>query len=284
MGLHSKKQIKQAFTMAEAILVMTILGIIATIMITTLKPAEFKEKGLKVSAKKVLSEIDTATTQILVNNTKLGSFNSLVHDNGTNFTWKGNGATVLEYYKKYLTTIRTIVPSTSFCITGDSSRNAKAVYLKDGACIGIYDSETTNAQTIFPGETTTKQSNASQGLLLFDTNGEEEPNTIGVDRFILPIDSSGIAYDAIADAGGGASPEPEPEAPSGGPYPCTSEGYDALCKSEFGSEAYYDGSYGGLCGYPTLSSDPICEGEFDFQEVTCRNNEAQLGSAGEVCW
>ncbi|MBQ4646681.1 MAG: hypothetical protein IJB79_04975, partial [Candidatus Gastranaerophilales bacterium] len=218
--------------MAEAILVMTILGIIATIMITTLKPAEFKEKGLKVSAKKVLSEIDTATTQILVNNTKLGSFNSLVHDNGTNFTWKGNGATVLEYYKKYLTTIRTIVPSTSFCITGDSSRNAKAVYLKDGACIGIYDSETTNAQTIFPGETTTKQSNASQGLLLFDTNGEEEPNTIGVDRFILPIDSSGIAYDTIADAGGGASPEPEPT-PEPAPEPTPSPSPESEPESEY---------------------------------------------------
>ena len=57
---------KKAFTMAEAILVMTILGIIATIMITTLKPAEFKDKGLKILAKKVLSEIDTATTQILI--------------------------------------------------------------------------------------------------------------------------------------------------------------------------------------------------------------------------
>ena len=33
------------FTMAEAVLVMTILGIIATIMITTMKPAKFKEKG-----------------------------------------------------------------------------------------------------------------------------------------------------------------------------------------------------------------------------------------------
>ena len=31
----------KAFTMAEAVLVMTILGIIATVMITTIKPARF---------------------------------------------------------------------------------------------------------------------------------------------------------------------------------------------------------------------------------------------------
>ena len=61
-------KIKRAFTMAEAILVMTILGIIATIMITTLKPAEYKDKGLAIMARKVLSEIDTATTQMLINN------------------------------------------------------------------------------------------------------------------------------------------------------------------------------------------------------------------------
>ena len=67
----------KAFTMAEAILVMTILGIIATIMISTLKPAEFKEKGLKTLAKNVFSEIDSTMTQILVNDTKSNNLNSL---------------------------------------------------------------------------------------------------------------------------------------------------------------------------------------------------------------
>ena len=47
-----------AFTMAEAIIVMTILGIIATIMITNLKPTEFRDKGLEVLAKKIINQID----------------------------------------------------------------------------------------------------------------------------------------------------------------------------------------------------------------------------------
>ena len=63
----------KAFTMAEALIVMTMLGIIATIMLTTLKPAEFRDRGLRVAAKKILSEIDTATTQILINNTQDGT-------------------------------------------------------------------------------------------------------------------------------------------------------------------------------------------------------------------
>ena len=41
---------KKAFTMAEAILVMVILGIIATIMISTMRPVEFRDRGFKVLA------------------------------------------------------------------------------------------------------------------------------------------------------------------------------------------------------------------------------------------
>jgi type II secretory pathway pseudopilin PulG len=74
----------KAFTMAEAILVMTILGIIATIMISTLKPAEFKEQAMRTMAKKVLSEIDVATTQILMNNTADGTFDTLYEAGSSN--------------------------------------------------------------------------------------------------------------------------------------------------------------------------------------------------------
>ena len=192
--------IKRAFTMAEAILVMTILGVIAAVMITTLKPAEFKEKSLRVLAKKVLSEIDTATTQILSNDAKLGTMTSLSLSDGVQFEFKGNADKVLQLYQKYLVTIRTTVPATSFCVTGkvndaDTSRGATAVYFKDGACMGIYAAQITAASpTIVPGETATTAVTASQGLLLVDTNGEDEPNIIGVDRFIFPITEKGIGY------------------------------------------------------------------------------------------
>ena len=107
---------KRAFTMAEAILVMTILGIIATIMISTLKPAEFQEKGLQVLAKKVLSEIDTATTQILMNNSANGTMETIYQADTLDFIMNtsGNASHKLgNLYKKYLTGIRSI-PSGSY--------------------------------------------------------------------------------------------------------------------------------------------------------------------------
>ena len=72
--------------------------------------------------------------------------------------------------------------------------------------MGVYANQVgTASPTIFPGESATTNTTASQGLLLFDTNSEEEPNIIGVDRFILPIIETGIGYD-LAD--GSALPPP----------------------------------------------------------------------------
>ena len=101
---------KKAFTMAEAIIVMTILGIIATIMITNLKPAEFRDKGLQVQAKKILQQLDTATQQIMVNNTQNGKLNQIFPSGVTTSTFTysatANAAQLTALYKKYLTTTR----------------------------------------------------------------------------------------------------------------------------------------------------------------------------------
>ena len=56
---------KTAFTMAEVILVMLILGVIAAIMITSNKEKLPTYTGFLINAKKVVSEIDSATSNIL---------------------------------------------------------------------------------------------------------------------------------------------------------------------------------------------------------------------------
>lgn len=184
-------QFKKAFTMAEAILVMTILGIIATIMITTLKPAEFKDKGLAVLADKVLSEIDTATTQILINNSMNGKMNQLVYSGAaidSNAAAHSNNVGVL--YKKYLTSTRKACSSS----TCPCNAMTNKFYLKDGACMGITMGNQASVATIFPGESATTSNTASYGVLFFDTNGEDEPNTAGRDQFRLPFNVDGIQY------------------------------------------------------------------------------------------
>jgi len=195
---------KQAFTMAEAVLVMTILGIIATIMITTLKPAEFKEKGLEVMAKKVMGEIDTATTQILLNNTsdgtltnvyKFGSTTDLFDlSNSTAYAVANASADFGKLYKKYLTATRKACTNTTECSACSSYSNK--FFLKDGACIGITTGTTgNNVNTWFPGETSATSEKSNFGVIFFDINGAQEPNVLGKDQFLMPLGNEGIKYE-----------------------------------------------------------------------------------------
>lgn len=176
--------------MAEAILTMTILGIIASIMITSLKPAEYRDKGLKVHAKKIFGEIDDATTQIIVNNTRAGKFDGLMNDTNTASAYSiaSSPANAAILYKRYLVTTRKDITQ-SAC----NSYTTKFA-LKDGACMGI-NANTTGVNAIFPGETTQANISGTLAEIFFDVNSEEEPNTFGKDQYLLPIGADGIKFE-----------------------------------------------------------------------------------------
>ena len=185
----------KAFTMAEAVLVMTILGIIATVMITTIKPARFKEQGYKVLAKSVYASIDTAVTQILVDK---APFNKLdqVYKSGSNsetFNMSLNsgtpkqGALFVALLKDYMATARGDIPAVCTGVSYDAT-----VLLKNGACMAVKSGSVT-AATWIPGENSqTDSATYSYGMIFLDTNGQDEPNVIGTDQFYIPLDENGI--------------------------------------------------------------------------------------------
>lgn len=191
--MEAKTNFKKAFTMAEAILVMTILGIIAAVMLSTLKPTQWKDKSYQILAKKVLYEIDTATTNILTTNSKYGNISSLVFDNGTSLGSSPTVANVWILYKKYLSTVRE--NAADYCKTPITGKSFTAYKLKDGACMGIIFDTSTQA-TQFPGETSASNSiTGVKGYIAFDTNDKEEPNIPGKDQFVIPFDDLGIKYE-----------------------------------------------------------------------------------------
>jgi len=193
-------KLTKAFTMAEAIIVMTILGIIATIMITNLKPAEFRDKGLQVLAKKTLMQLDTATQQIMVNNTQNGKLSTIYAPGSTNqfsYSATANQTDLFNLYKKYLVTTRKECTNSTDCGACGSVTGAKA-YLKDGACIAI-NQATANANTILPGEATivpaANLTGPVLGFIFMDVNGLDEPNVWGKDQFQVPVNADGIFFD-----------------------------------------------------------------------------------------
>ncbi|MBQ8634841.1 type II secretion system protein, partial [bacterium] len=138
------KRYFNAFTMAEAILVMVILGIIATIMISTMRPVHFRDKGLQVQAKKVINQFEEATKQILVHHTRNETLDELVSLDGTTiFGFGEDWRLTRELYNKYLVISREAYDPDDTTdlfkeITSKSSSAASAAppfKLKDGSYI-----------------------------------------------------------------------------------------------------------------------------------------------------
>ena len=183
----------KAFTMAEAVLVMTILGIIATVMITTIKPARFKEQGYKVLAKSVYASIDTAVTQILVDKApfnkldqvyKSGSSTDLFNMHESN---SSQNEEFIKLLKDYMATARGNIPNVCNK-TGYSS-----ILLKNGACIGVIAGTTSEKiETWIPGEESSSSMYLSYGNIFVDINGDDEPNVLGKDQFNIPLNVNGI--------------------------------------------------------------------------------------------
>ena len=72
--------------------------------------------------------------------------------------------------------------------------------MKDGTEICIAPasalSSLSTINTVFPEESTTCVTSGALGYLIFDVNGwEQEPNILGKDTFVLPLNEKGIAYD-----------------------------------------------------------------------------------------
>ncbi len=190
----------KAFTMAEAVLVMTILGIIATVMITTIKPARFKEQGYKVLAKSVYASLDTAVTQILVDKAPFNKLDQIYKSGSSTDTFSmgvntGNpkeGALFVALLKDYMATARGTIPTSCSSVKDGSKAYDATLLLKNGACMAVKSGSVTRA-TWIPGEgSETVSATYSYGMIFLDTNGDDEPNVVGTDQFYIPLDINGI--------------------------------------------------------------------------------------------
>ena len=196
-------RLKKAFTMAEAILVMTILGIIATIMISTLKPSQYKEQAFQVLSKSIYAEIDSAMTQILTNHTRYNTLEEIYQVDAnyapTTTIFKmsagSKGGEFVKILKKYMATARGTVPAicrgTSLEGGGGNAYDANML-LKNGACLAVKSGSVT-AKTWIPGELSETASKAyTHGMIFLDINGDTDPNVFGKDQFYIPLVKAGI--------------------------------------------------------------------------------------------
>ncbi len=161
---------KKAFTLAEAILTMTILGVIAATMVTTLKPQQYKAQAFKTLKEKAYITVDQATQSVLSDCTTASTLGN-IHANcnrisGTHAFGTGENA----IYNLFLR------GTTGAAATANGKCSAQTGYsslrLRNGICLYF-----------------------KSGAIFVDVNGNEGPNDT-TDQFTISIvNTEGVASD-----------------------------------------------------------------------------------------
>jgi len=206
---------KFAFTLAEIMLSMMVIGILSIIMLRNIKPQNFTEKSYVASANKLVSLYQDATL-------KIQEFDSNVCPNGKLMTKIGNDWHITLYnadkeeidaqemielygnFIKFESDSFEFCDNTTYC-SDDSIIGARLpgnMYLgfevldSIGDCPSYYlpGNETINpAPTVFnvvSGEQETAQCWAKYYI---DVDGKKGPNALGKDVFVFGIDDKGLA-------------------------------------------------------------------------------------------
>ena len=198
---------KKAFALAEFSIVIIIIGIIASTAISVLKPREFQSEAAIKTGKTLYLQVELATKQVLMRNSKNYSFTKLIDSAGAVYSIasSGAGAKLIQSYKKHLVgkrtanTDATYLASTLYNTSGATSLKvsdfSNYFTLKNDAFFGIkLNGNCTTSETLIydPFLPDKRNKENSCGLIFYDVNGKNTPNILGIDQYILSIGKKGI--------------------------------------------------------------------------------------------
>ncbi|MBQ8848235.1 MAG: hypothetical protein IJ003_04755 [Candidatus Gastranaerophilales bacterium] len=208
-----KKCIKKliGFTIAEAMVVMVIIGIIAAMCV----PGIFvnnKQNERVTMGKKIVTYLDDAALNIIINNAVLDDFTRLKDKEGyfsvedkdiaprfsrliREYMLEVNLA--MDLSREYFSNEILDYDKTS---TGEKLKDAYSgfFYANDGVIIGFrfYESCSATEKNANPPEFEGRyEVQNACGSAFFDVNAYQRPNKLGSDQFIIPIYKRGFKYD-----------------------------------------------------------------------------------------
>lgn len=194
------------FTLAEQLIVIVILGILVVAITTTLKPNNISEEALKKAGKSLYIQIEFVTKQILARNTNNYTLTRMVDSTGEfSIDSSSSLARLTGLYKKGLMGLRQASVSSSYLSrpltdgtnspSGLSPSSFSGFTLKNGAYFGtkLNGNCTTTIDYIYdPSTPDTRSKTNTCGSIFFDVNGDKEPNTLGIDQYIVALGKLGV--------------------------------------------------------------------------------------------
>ncbi len=188
---------KYAFTLAETLMTMAIIGVCAALMITSIKNVNPTGQADAIMAKKAVTTFADSTRQIMVHYAKNFKMNDVYSDKEKTEPCK-NATCLFNIYGKFVQITKQLSADEAGNFGASSSVYGQLV---DGLVFGVrYDPtacsiSTSEADNIYAspaddsnGATTTKLIvSGACGMIYYDTNGKKGPNVNGKDRFAIPI-------------------------------------------------------------------------------------------------
>lgn len=196
---------RRAFTLTEQIIVLIVIGIIASAVTTVIKPTEINNEAIKKSGKSLFVQIEFATTQMVARNAKNNTLTRMVDATGE-FSISSSSSIdrLISLYKKNLMGLRTVTLDstyTSLNLTDGTNTlslkpsDFKGFTLKNGAYFGVKlnDNCTTEINHIYdPSTPELRTKKNTCGIIFFDVNSETKPNQLGWDQYIIGLGKRGI--------------------------------------------------------------------------------------------
>lgn len=168
-----------AFTLAEVLITLGIIGVVAAMTLPTLQQ-KIDERQNITALKKFYTEFANATNLLISDQSEPGSWG--LRDNDADSSQR-----VLEMYQKQLNMIKV-------CVEGDSSCFPFPVHKYDGTVLITetqYNSWALKSFILNNGTTAFFDVNNGNFSVFFDVNGFKNPNKLGVDVFAWAVNANG---------------------------------------------------------------------------------------------
>ncbi|MBQ8848457.1 MAG: prepilin-type N-terminal cleavage/methylation domain-containing protein [Candidatus Gastranaerophilales bacterium] len=196
---------KKGFTLAEVIICLVVVGLIAAVIMSNLKLGDYKEKSYIGMARKIMANFQAASQQIREQEqTSVPTRSFIVNSLGAweyvilNSTGSANATVndVVNLYGKYIKYEKSII---NFCDNSGycSDTSIKGAKLPNGAYIGFKTSGTIIDCPAYriPSETSnTAGKGKCWGTFYIDADGNNGPNAIGRDVYVFGLDENGLVY------------------------------------------------------------------------------------------
>lgn len=185
--------IRKAFTMAEILLTLIVIGIITAVTIPGLKKHTDLEAQVS-SLKKAYSTISNATKIVETKHGEMKRWGQLTGESSGDEETPGGLNNVLTYFSKTMNTAKTCNSNEAGCWTqtkdlqGNSYGGANSISAS-GVGIKTADGMNWNFSGIADPETSFGVTKGTTDSLLIwvDTNGDKKPNMLGMDVFAFII-------------------------------------------------------------------------------------------------